>query len=139
MNTTLALLFITYSNTFGLPQGLLSSLCFVESSHKIEAVHYADGGSNSVGVCQIKLSTAQWLGFKGTEKQLMKPENNIYYAAKYLAHQNKRYNNIEKAVIAYNQGSAKTANRTSYSKKVMNKWKETKYKEYAINERTIRR
>lgn len=129
---TLMLLFILHSSNFGLPPNVLSSLCFVESSHNIEAIHYDDGGSNSVGVCQIKLTTAQQLGFQGTEEELMDPNNNIFYAAKYLQHQYKRYNyNIEKAVIAYNQGSAGNLKQTTYSKKVLAKCKETELNERA--------
>lgn len=124
MTTTLALIFIAYTNMFNLPPELLSSLCFIESTHNISAVHKDDGGSNSVGICQVKLSTAQWLGFKGTEEQLMNPETNVYYAAKYLAHQIKRYNNIDRAVISYNQGSAGNLTQTEYSNKVLTKWNE---------------
>lgn len=104
--TTLALMFVAASQSFNLPTGLLSSLCFVESSHNVKAIHHDDGGSNSVGICELKLSTARLLGFKGTERQLMIPKDNIKYAAKYLKKQLKRYHgNISKAVAAYNAGT----------------------------------
>jgi soluble lytic murein transglycosylase-like protein len=112
------------STQFGLPQGLLSSLCYVESTHNVNAIHKDDGRGNSVGVCQIKLETAQWLGFKGTEKQLMDPKTNIYYAAKYLARNSSRYNgDITKAIIAYNIGHAKQLTHTKYSDKVLRQWR----------------
>ena len=123
MTTTLLPIFVSISIQFGLPPNLLSSLCYVESKHDIYAVHEDDGGSNSLGVCQVKLATAQWLGFKGTEEQLMKPHINIYYAGMYLSKQRNRYNgSIEKAVIAYNVGHAKNLTSTEYSRKVLRQW-----------------
>jgi len=119
----LTLLFTTTSKQFELPENLLSALCFVESSHRVSAIHKDDGDGNSVGVCQVKLSTAKWLGFKGTEKQLMNPKTNIYYAAKYLASQRKRYKSITKAIIAYNRGNAKGLTSTKYSDKVIKYWR----------------
>lgn len=120
---TLAALFIATSFQFNLPSGLLSSLCYVESGHEIEAFHEHDGEGNSVGICQIKLKTAKGLGFKGTEKDLMVPATNIYYAAAYLSWQRRRYHgSITRAVIAYNIGNAKGLSETEYSVKVMNQW-----------------
>jgi len=120
---TLNTLFLIVSAQFNLPPGLLSSLCYVESKHKITAYHKDDGKGNSVGICQIKIQTAKNLGFKGTEKELMKPENNIYYAGAYLQHQRTRYNgDINKAVIAYNIGSAKELTTTKYQAKVFKQW-----------------
>ena len=122
MNTLLAL-FTTATIQFNLPPGLLASLCFVESSHNVAAIHEDDGGSNSVGICQVKLTTAQWFGFKGTEKQLMNPATNIFYAAAYLSYQQRRYKgDVTKAVIAYNIGNAKGLTQTIYSNKVIDQW-----------------
>lgn len=120
MNTTiLALIFTTATQQFALPNGLLPSLCYVETKHDVNAVHYDDGGSDSLGICQIKLSTAKSLGFKGTQKQLMLPNTNIFYAAKFLRYQITRYHgNITKAVVAYNKGNAKNLTRSQYSDKV---------------------
>lgn len=119
----LALLFAAASRNFGLPPNLLDSLCFVESSHRITAIHEDDGNSDSLGVCQIKFETAQWLGFEGTADDLMDPSVNIYYAAKFLSYQLKRYRGqTEKAVIAYNRGNAAGVTRTSYSVKVLKQW-----------------
>jgi soluble lytic murein transglycosylase-like protein len=119
----LTLLFNTTSAEFKLPPNLLSSLCYIESTHNINAVHKDDGGGDSVGICQVKLKTAKWLGFKGTEKQLMYPKTNIYYAAKYLAYQKKRYGNITRAIVAYNIGNAKNLTRSKYSDKVIKQWR----------------
>lgn len=122
--TTLTALFLSATLQTGLPANLLSSLCYVESAHKINAIHHDDGNGDSLGVCQIKYPTAKMMGFKGTSEQLMLPKNNIKYAAKYLAHQIKRYNgDVTKAVIAYNQGSAKNLTSTKYSIKVFKQWR----------------
>ena len=119
----IAILFVTISAQFNLPPGLLSSLCFVESRHEITAVHIDDGDGNSLGICQIKYKTAQWLGFKGTEQELMQPENNIYYAAKYLHRNLRRYHNITRAVIAYNLGHAGVLTTTHYQARVFKEWR----------------
>lgn len=122
---TLMALFTATTLQLGLPPNLLSSLCYVESTYDITAVHHDDGGTNSLGVCQIKLKTAKWLGFKGNELELMKPEVNIYYSGKYLAYQLRRYKgNITKAVIAYNFGNAKNLTSSKYQRKVFNKWRQ---------------
>lgn len=121
--TTLAALFITMSTQYGLPAGLLSSLCYVESKHDITAVHHDDGNASSLGVCQIKLATAKQMGFKGTEEELMLPENNIRYAAKFLSHQIKRYDSVKRGVIAYNRGNARGLTSSKYQVKVFKQWR----------------
>ena len=111
---TLALIFSAATDQFNLPKGLLSALCYVESHHNISAVNKDDGDSESLGICQVKLETAQSLGFKGTRERLMGPRTNIHYAAKYLKQQLDRYDNsIYKAISAYNSGTYKA------SKKIM--------------------
>lgn len=121
---TLTAIFISTTLQLGLPANLLSSLCYVESKHDINAIHHDDGTSNSVGVCQIKLKTAKWLGFKGTEKQLMDPKINIYYAGLYLRYQLQRYNSIERAVISYNKGNAKGLTSSRYQATVFKQWRQ---------------
>lgn len=127
-NTILSLLFTAATNTFNLPPGLINSVCYVETTHNVHAINENDGGSPSIGICQVKLKTAKWLGFDGTEKELMRPSVNIFYAAKYLAKQHKRYGgDSAKAVIAYNMGSAKMLTSTSYSDKVFKHWEAVNY------------
>lgn len=121
MHTILAL-FISNSIQFKLPEGLLSSLCYVESRHIASIVHKDDGTSHSYGICQVKFETAKYLGFTGTEVELLKPENNIYYAAKYLSKQIHRYNDITKGIVAYNRGNSLLLTRSSYSDKVIKHW-----------------
>lgn len=93
----------------GVSPSLLSSVCYVESSHKVLAVNRDEpNGRASIGLCQIQLRTARWLGFKGTEKELFTPKVNAKYAAKYLKFQLDRYSsNWVFAIAAYNSGSIK--------------------------------
>lgn len=129
--TTLLLAFASVTQTFDLPQGLLSSICFVESSHTPNAIHIDDNGSDSLGVCQIKHETAKWLGFNGTAKQLREDTFiNTYYAGKYLKYHLTRYkNNVPKAVAAYNAGSCRfnldrSIKNSKYVKRVFVAWNE---------------
>ncbi len=87
-----------------------------------------DGGSPSLGICQIKLETARLMGFKGDQKQLMDPQVNITYSALYLHKQLLRYHqDVHKAVSAYNAGTwsmnlqGQTKN-LSYVNKVLKTW-----------------
>jgi soluble lytic murein transglycosylase-like protein len=122
---TLSTLFLSANLTFNLPPGLLESICYVESKHQVNAIHHHDGDDSSYGVCQIKYKTAVWLGYKDTRAQLMSPKTNIYYAAKYLAWQRKRYKgSLQKAVIAYNMGHARITE-TVYSRRVFAQWRIT--------------
>lgn len=128
---SLALIFESLTKEFKLPDGLLSSICYIESHHNPNAVHHDDGRSDSLGLCQIKLETAKWLGFKGTKQQLMNPKTNAYYAGKYLKRNISRYQgDVTKAIIAYNQGSAKNLTSTKYSRKVISKWRGNKCQKY---------
>lgn len=107
-STYLLLLFATTTQDAQLPPGLLSALCWVESNHKARAVNPDDGGSPSVGLCQIKPTTARGLGFRGTREDLMQPKYNIKYAAKYLKLQIDRYNgDLRQGVAAYNAGKCR--------------------------------
>lgn len=117
-------LFTAISIQLDLPPNLLSSLCYIESTHDIYAIHQDDGKSDSLGICQIKLETAKWLGFEGSREDLMLPENNIYYAGLYLKYQMARYNqSIAKAVISYNRGNAKGLTTSYYQAKVFKQWR----------------
>lgn len=123
MSLFLSNLYLFASIQYGLPQGLLSSICYVESKHDISAYHKHDGKGNSVGVCQVKIQTAMMLGFRGSEKELMEPSTNVMYAAKYLQHQLIRYDgDTVAAIISYNRGSKKLLTRTDYSDKVIKYW-----------------
>ncbi len=120
--TTLAVLFTAVSLQQGLPPGLLSAICYTESRHTANVVHFNDGKSHSYGICQIKLEAARQVGFRGTAKELMIPAINIHYAGLYLKHQLRRYNSIKKAVIAYNRGHAGDLEESGYQKRVYKEW-----------------
>lgn len=128
----LLLIFATVTQTFNLSPGLLSSICYVESTHKVRAIHVNDGGSDSLGLCQIKLTTAKSFGYKGTAKELHNsPFINAYYAGKYIRHQLNRYNgDVIKAIAAYNAGIYRISNdgrspkNKLYVAKVLKAWSE---------------
>lgn len=104
--TGLMLALAIATQTFHLPQGMLSAVCFVESTHRPYVLVRKDGRTPSHGLCQVKEETARFLGFKGDTRQLMDPKVNAYYAAKYLRYQLNRYHgDIRKAVAAYNSGT----------------------------------
>ena len=127
--TTLVLMFATVTSTYHLPQGLLSSICFVETRHQPKALVQDDGGSPSIGICQIKEATARIMGYKGTSIQLRQPKINIKYAGIYLQHQLSRYSgDVVKAVAAYNAGSNRVDKKglpknQKYVKKVLLAWR----------------
>lgn len=90
----------------GIPAKLLSAVCKVESGYR--NIITWDSGSASYGQCQVKLSTARDMGFKGGVSSLINPITNARVAARYLKFQLLRYNgDIKKAITAYNRGSYK--------------------------------
>lgn len=88
----------------GVNPDLLSAVCYVESRHDTAAYVHNDGGSPSYGMCQIKLNTARYMGYKGTAAGLMNPDTNALYAAKYLAYQIGRRGTVG-GVCGYNAGN----------------------------------
>lgn len=130
MEPTLVALFALFSVSYELPPGLLSALCFTESSHRVKVVRIKDGGTDSIGVCQIKVGTARTMGFKGTAVQLSDPKTNIKFAGRYLKRQIDRYEgDIRKAVAAYNTGTFRPDENglplnKKYVMKVFNYWVE---------------
>lgn len=107
------------SNTFKVDIGLLYAFCRVESLCKSKAYNKDDGNKQdkakglkiaSHGLFQLQLGTAKALGFKGKRKDLMKPEINTYYAAKYIRHLIDKYTDIDKVIAAYNAGEGKVDN-----------------------------
>lgn len=84
---------------------LLLAICTHESGLTNALVEH-DGGSPTYGICQVKLDTAKMLGFTGTAKDLMTPDINAKWAAKYLKYQHERYDGDWcKTVSAYNAGT----------------------------------
>lgn len=121
---TLVLAYAAASQTFSLPQGVLSAVCFVESSHNPTVIHKDDGLENSIGLCQVQVSTARMFGYKGTASGLLNPKTNAYYAAAYINHQLRRYKgDLHKAIISYNSGHYVSANQ-KYLNKVLKAMRE---------------
>lgn len=125
--TILALALCTLPNWACLAQqktivsaNLVHAVCMVESRGNYAAYSPHDAGSPSIGLCQIKLKTARWLGFQGNEEQLMQPEVNAYYAAKYLQKHLCKYHDLRMAISAYNAGRAVDYNE-EYVNKVLTK------------------
>lgn len=120
----LAVVFTTISTLYGIPDGMLSALCFVESSHRPAIVKERDGGGSraSVGVCQVQERTARHLGFKGSRTLLLDPKINVKYAALYLTFQKRRYGNWTRAIVSYNKGHSESFKTNAYWNKVMTRW-----------------
>ena len=90
---------------------LLVAVCSQETGLK-NITNYQDGTSDSIGVCQLKTDTANFLVDNYhlkrhiTSESLSNPKTNAYFAALYLKYQLDRYNqNWYQAVAAYNAGS----------------------------------
>lgn len=100
-----ASLVILAAKKVGVSSSLLLAICSHESNLKNVYVKH-DGGSPSIGICQIKESTAKMLGFDGDEQDLMIPYVNAKWAAEYVKWQLKRYDHDWcKTTSAYNAGS----------------------------------
>ena len=112
----------------GVPHKVLYAICKAESHLNPKALGINDGGNNShaYGLCQIRMPTAKWMGFKGDDNcingdfsnksnriyrncKLFGPYTNAYWAAKYIKYQLDRYDNSWiNAIAAYNAGSVRT-------------------------------
>lgn len=115
----LAIMLASIGQNYGLPDGLLPAVCFVESSYRPHVISKDDGGPHSsIGLCQVQLRTAKSLGYPGDAKGLLDPITNAAYASAYLYQQYLRYGNWDKAVIAYNRGNAKGLTDSAYLRKV---------------------
>lgn len=104
---------------------LLLAVCFVESSYRSNLKPHMDGHTESHGICQIKLETAQnmdkvyKLHIKATKQRLQNPFVNAFYAAKFIRYQLYRYDgDMRKAVESYNKGSAVSGGKGTYVNKV---------------------
>jgi soluble lytic murein transglycosylase-like protein len=85
---------------------LLLAICSHESNNFTMNYSPQDNGSPSFGICQIKYGTAVALGFAGKASDLMNPQTNATYAAKYLAHQAFYYGeDWVKLAASYNAGT----------------------------------
>jgi len=98
---------------------LVASIIKVESQFRPKAILRDPYNGNSMGLMQLKYSTAQWMGMRGSSKRLYSPYINIYYGVKYIKHLMIRYHgNIGAVISAYNAGSARWNRYTGYKNKL---------------------
>lgn len=122
MHSTILAIIAAVEVANGIPQGILYSVCKVESNlNPVALVEYDGDGTHSVGLCQMKVKTAQLFDKRITQKDLLNPRVNAKLAGKYLKANYIRYGSWSKAVIAYNKGHADTY-QNSYLTKVIYEW-----------------
>ena len=90
------------------------SIAYIESTYNPVALNkeYNKGKliGESLGLYQVRLSTAKGhCGIK-SKAELLKPDNNIRCGISYLKYQIGRYHNLEKGILAYNAGSYRVRN-----------------------------
>lgn len=106
-------LFVTISSKIGVSTSLLLAICGVESKfHNINNFNDPHGGSH--GVCQINVKTAQMLLPYADKLALQQVSFNIEVSALYLKKLQKKYNNTNHIISAYNAGHV-TINNGVYS------------------------
>lgn len=125
---SVGLLFSFWSSALGIPDGLLSSMCYVESNHRIYIISRNDGGSDSYGICQVKKAAFRQVGLDQGDKEadMLNPDKNIEAAGRYLVWQYRRYGSWNKAIVAYNQGHYR-GSLTPYHRKVIREWTSKRY------------
>ncbi len=103
---TITTLILSVAKQVGISGQLLLAVCTTESNLNPNAYVYEDGNSPSIGLCQMKKSTARMFNASVTEKDLLDPKKNVYYSALYLKYQQKRYGDSwVKMVASFNSGS----------------------------------
>jgi soluble lytic murein transglycosylase-like protein len=85
-------------NRYGMDETWIMAVIWQESSYDTSCEYYG-----AVGLMQIMASTGRSLGLSVSE--LYNPQLSIEYGTKYLSQHVERYGSIERAIIAYNQGS----------------------------------
>ena len=116
-------IFTLISLQYGIPEGLLSAMCYTESNHRNVVRHFDGGTGHSRGVCQVKKIVARQVGMD--KANLMNPRENIEIAAKYLVYQKNRYGTWHQGIVSYNRGKSSGRTKTNiYFRKVMLNWSE---------------
>lgn len=108
----------------GIPSGLLTAVCTVESNLKphIEVAQDGIGGRKSIGLCMVQERTARQFRPGISAAELYNPNTNAHVAGAYLRWQYQRYGSWDRAVVAFNRGSS-TGPSNGYSRKVMRAYK----------------
>lgn len=94
---------------YGMDESWMMAVIWQESAFDANCEYYG-----AIGLMQIMGSTGRALGL--TVQQLYDPQLSIEYGTKYLSQHYERYGSIEKAVIAYNQGSYRVSQGTYTTK-----------------------
>lgn len=111
MTAVVAAALVLASSAHHVPYQLLEAVAMVESNLDPLAYRYNDGGTPSIGLGQVKRATCSSLGVTVTHRQLFDPYTNADCMARYLQYQYKRYKSWDKAILAYNAGSAHGRNK----------------------------
>lgn len=64
--------------------GVIKAVIATESGFRVRAYLEEAGGDGSIGLMQLRLTTANGLGYAGTKEQLFDPGANVYYGTKLL-------------------------------------------------------
>ena len=81
----------------GVPEALVHRVIVRESRYQPHLV----GRGGTIGLMQIKLSTARGLGYRGTAEGVRDPDTNLTYAVKYLAGAYRAANGDHQRTIHY--------------------------------------
>src|ERR1700677_1103219 len=90
----------THAKANLVPPALVHRVIVRESRYQPNLV----GRGGTIGLMQIKLSTARSLGYTGTAEGLRDPETNLTYAVKYLAGAYRAANGNHNRAVAYYAG-----------------------------------
>lgn len=94
----------TISCRNGIDPRLVASVIWTESRFRAKMIRTEKDGHLSVGLMQIKRSTAREIGFRGPLRKLMIPWINVFYGVKYLKNRIRHYSYGWDSVSAYNGG-----------------------------------
>lgn len=98
------------------PKGLVAAIVHVESGGNPNA----KGKAGEIGLMQIKLKTAQSVGYRGSRAGLFHPATNLKYGTKYLdLALRKAKGNLCHAATLYNRGLGARPQKSDYCRKVM--------------------
>lgn len=112
--TTYDGLFKKYASKYNLDWKMLKAIALNESSLGLNKGYEPKGGT--VGLMQIKLSTAQDYFKHLTAKDMFDDETQIMSASAFLADLKRQFNgDIKKTVMSYNQGAGATRSGRTYA------------------------
>ena len=70
----------------GVEWDVLAVVCHYETRGNIDKAGAVGDDGASLGICQVKVQTAQEMGYRGPAEGLKDPVTNIRYAARWLRH-----------------------------------------------------